>query len=50
MTQKELDFIQEACYEKIQRMLIGIVSDQDELQMLRVHKKEQEKVEKPKKQ
>lgn len=43
MTQKELDFIQEACYEKVQRLLNGIVADQGELQNLRVYKQSQEK-------
>nr|DAK86215.1 MAG TPA: hypothetical protein [Caudoviricetes sp.] len=41
MTQKEFDFISEACYAKLSSMLNGLVADTNELQELRDAKKAQ---------
>ncbi len=43
MTQTEFDFISEACYEKVAKVLNGIVTDANELQTLKNAKKPQEK-------
>lgn len=45
MTQKEIDFVQEACFEKISRFFNHIIDNENELQELRKFKEEHEKAE-----
>lgn len=48
MTQKEYDFIVEACQEKLNRLLTVVANDANELLELREYKKKHEQEDKPK--